>query len=107
MPVAELCRKVGISEQSFYRRKKVYGGMRPSEARELRQLREESAKLKLIVADLSLDQVMLRDVVQKKGEVRQEARGRAVLDGPLRGERVAGLPRGPDIAELVQLPKPA
>ena len=65
-PVVELCRKVGISEQSFYRWKKVYGGMQPSEARELKQLREENAKLKRIVADLSLDKAMLQDVVQKK-----------------------------------------
>jgi putative transposase len=65
-PVADLCRKVGISEQSFYRWKKVYGGMEPSEARELKQLREENAKLKRIVADLSLDKVMLQDVLQKK-----------------------------------------
>ena len=43
VPVGELCRKVGISEQSFYRWKKVYGGLQPSEARELKQLREENA----------------------------------------------------------------
>ena len=66
VPVGELCRKVGISEQSFYRWKKVYGGMQPSEARELKQLREENAKLKRLVADLSLDKVMLQDVVQKQ-----------------------------------------
>ena len=66
VPVGELCRKVGISEQSFYRWKKVYGGLQPSEARELKQLREENAKLKRLVADLSLDKVMLQDVVQKK-----------------------------------------
>ena len=51
-PAVELCRKVGISEQSFYRWKKVYGGMQPSEARELKQLREENAKLKRGVAPL-------------------------------------------------------
>jgi putative transposase len=44
----------------------VYGGMPPSEARELKQLRDENAKLKRLVADLSLDKVMLQDVVQKK-----------------------------------------
>ena len=66
VPVGELCRKVGISEQSLYRWKKVYGGLQPSEARELKQLREENAKLKRLVADLSLDKVMLQDVVQKK-----------------------------------------
>ena len=64
--VGELCRQVGISEQSFYRWKKVYGGLQPSQARELKQLREEVAKLKRLVADLSLDKVMLQDVLQKK-----------------------------------------
>jgi len=51
---------------TYYRWKKVYGGMPPSEARELKQLRDEIAKLKRLVADLSLDKVMLQDVVQKK-----------------------------------------
>jgi putative transposase len=64
--VGELCRQVGISEQTFYRWKKSYGGMLPSEARELKQLREENARLKRVVADLTLDKVMLQDVVQKK-----------------------------------------
>jgi putative transposase len=65
-PVADLCRQHGVSEQSFYRWKKLYGGMAPSEARELKELREENAKLKRLVADLSLDKVMLQDVLQKK-----------------------------------------
>lgn len=65
-PIAELCRQHGISEQSYYRWKKVYGGMEPSEARELKQLRDENTKLKRLVADLSLDKVMLQDVVQKR-----------------------------------------
>ena len=64
--VKEVCRQVGVSEQTYYRWKKVYGGMSASEARELKQLREENAKLKRLVADLSLDKVMLQDVVQKK-----------------------------------------
>ena len=64
--IGDLCRKVGISEQTFYRWKKVYGGLQPSEARELKQLRDENTKLKRLVADLSLDKVMLQDVVQKK-----------------------------------------
>jgi putative transposase len=72
-PIAALCRQHGISEQSYYRWKKVYGGMEPSEARELKQLRDENTKLKRIVADLSLDKVMLQDVVQKSGEARQAA----------------------------------
>ena len=65
-PVGDLCRQVGISEQTFYRWKKSYGGMLPSEARELKQLREENARLKRVVADLTLDTVMLQDIVQKK-----------------------------------------
>lgn len=65
-PIPELCRQHGISEQSYYRWKKVYGGMEPSEARELKALRDENTKLKRLVADLSLDKVMLQDVVQKK-----------------------------------------
>ena len=65
-PVGELCRQIGISDQTFYRWKKSYGGMLPSEARELKQLREENARLKRVVADLTLDKVMLQDVVQKK-----------------------------------------
>ena len=66
VPVGDLCRQVGISEQTFYRWKKVYGGMLPSEARELKQLRDENTQLKRLVADLSLDKVMLQDVIQKK-----------------------------------------
>jgi putative transposase len=66
MLVGDVCRQAGISEQIFYRWKKSYGGMLPSEARELKQLRDENAKLKRLVADLSLDKVMLQDVVQKK-----------------------------------------
>ena len=65
-PIAELCRQHGISEQSYYRWKKIYGSMDPSEARELKQLREENTKLKRLVAELSLDKVMLQDVLGKK-----------------------------------------
>jgi putative transposase len=65
-PIADLLRQQGISEQSYYRWKKLYGGMEPSDARELRLLREENAKLKKLVADLSLDRLMLQDVLQKK-----------------------------------------
>ena len=65
-PDFELCRIHGVSEQSYYRWKKIYGGMEPSQARELKQLREENTKLKRLVADLSLDKAMLQDVLQKK-----------------------------------------
>ena len=66
VPIGDLCRQVGISEQSFYRWRKVYGNLQPSEARELKQLRDENTKLKRLVADLSLDKVMLQDVLSKK-----------------------------------------
>jgi putative transposase len=65
-PVGDVCRQVGISEQTFYRWKKSYGGMLPSEARELKQFRDEHVRLKRVVADLTLDKVMLQDVVQHK-----------------------------------------
>lgn len=62
--VGDVCRQVGGSEQTFYRWKNAYGGMLPSEARELKQLRDENTKLKRLVADLSLDNIMLQDVVK-------------------------------------------
>lgn len=65
-PVDEVCRKIGISEQTFYRWKDKYGGMLPSDVKRLKQLEEESRKLKQIVADLSLDKAMLQDVLSKK-----------------------------------------
>lgn len=59
------CRRAGISEQTFYAWKRKYAGLGPSELRGLRQLREEKAKLKRLVADLSLDRQMLQEIVQK------------------------------------------
>ena len=101
MAVGDVCRQVGISEQTFYRWKKTYGGMLPSEARELKQLRDENVKLKRLVADLSLDKAMLQDVVSKKSEARQAVGGGALLDGALRGEPTAG---GPSCAILSREP---
>ena len=65
-PVKEVIRKMGITEQTFYRWKKKYSGMLPSDLRKLRQLEEENRRLKKLVADLSLDKVMLQDVLSKK-----------------------------------------
>ncbi|VVE86069.1 transposase [Pandoraea sputorum] len=64
--VEEVCRKLGISEATFYNWKKKYGGVGPSELRRMRQLEEENMKLKRLVADLSLDKAMLQDVLSKK-----------------------------------------
>jgi putative transposase len=63
---AKICRKLGISEQTFYTWKRKYSGIGLSELRELRQLRDENGKLKKLVADLSLDRHMLQEIVRKK-----------------------------------------
>ena len=65
-PVEEVCRKMGISDVTFYNWRKKYGGLGPSELRRLKQLEEENSKLKRLVADLSLDKAMLQDVLAKK-----------------------------------------
>ena len=65
-PVEEVCRKMGITNSTFYNWRKKYGGLNPSELRRLRQLEEENTKLKRLVADLSLDKAMLQDVLSKK-----------------------------------------
>lgn len=66
MAVGEVCRKMGISEATFYSWRKKLGGLGPSEVTRLRLLVEENRKLKQLVADLSLDKAMLQDVVAKK-----------------------------------------
>lgn len=64
--VEQICRKMGISEATFYNWKKKYSGLGVSELRELRMLKEENSRLKQMVADLSLDKQMLQDVIKKK-----------------------------------------
>jgi putative transposase len=65
-PVADVCRKLAISEQTFYRWKRRYAGMGVTEMRRLRVLEDENRKLKQLVADLSLDKHMLQEVIAKK-----------------------------------------
>jgi putative transposase len=72
-PVTEVCRKMGVSEPSFYRWKRKYMGMGVAELRRLKQLEEENRKLKKIVADLTLDKHMLHDVLKKSGEAGAKA----------------------------------
>lgn len=64
--VADVCREMGVSQQTFYTWKKQYAGVGVSELRELRQLREENRKLKTLVADLTLDKHILQEVLSKK-----------------------------------------
>jgi putative transposase len=65
VPVADICRKAGIS-QTYFNWKKKYDGLQPPEMRRLKQLEEENSKLKKLVADLSLDREMLQDVIRRK-----------------------------------------
>jgi putative transposase len=70
MSVADAIRQVGVSEQTFYRWKRQYGGLEPDQARELKLLQEENARLKRLVAELSLDKALLQDVNRKKWPAR-------------------------------------
>jgi putative transposase len=66
VPVAEVIRKTGISEQTFYRWKAKYAGLEVDEVRRMAQLQEENMRLKQLVAELTLDKAMLQDVLSKK-----------------------------------------
>ena len=66
VPMAEVCRKLGVSQQTFYRWRAKYGEMAPSEVRRLNEMEKENAKLKAIVADLVLDKEILQDALRKK-----------------------------------------
>jgi len=66
VPVLDVCRKYGVSEQTFYRWRKKYGGLEAGELRRLKQLEDENRKLKQLVADLSLDKHVLQDVIAQQ-----------------------------------------
>jgi len=65
MPVVEVCRKLGVAEQTFYRWKRRFAGLGVAELRRLRQVEEENRKLKQLVADLTLDKHMLQEALRK------------------------------------------
>lgn len=65
-PVAEVCRKAGISQATYFNWKRKYAGLLPTEMRRLRELEEENGRLKKIVADLTLDREILQDIVRRK-----------------------------------------
>ena len=65
-PVAEIFRKAGVSQATYFNWKKKYAGLMPSEMRRLRELEDENCRLKRIVADLTLDREMLQDIIKRK-----------------------------------------
>ena len=108
--VVEVCRKNGISQQTFYLWKKKYAGLGLNELRELRQLREENAKLKRLVADLSLDRHVLQEIVAKNCKASCASRAGGVGARYPRDEPAAGSAADPgrtDDAALRALPRPA
>jgi len=66
MPVADICRKAGISQATYFNWKRKYDGLLPTEMRRLKQLEDENSKLRKVVANLSLDKEMLQDVIRRK-----------------------------------------
>ena len=66
MPVADICRKAGISQATYFNWKKRYDGLLPTEMRRLKQLEDENNKLRKVVADLNLDKEMLQDALRRK-----------------------------------------
>ena len=66
VPVADICRKAGISQATYFNWKRKYEGMTPPEMRRLKQLEDENGKLRKLVADLALDREMLQDVIRRK-----------------------------------------
>jgi len=66
VPVADICRKAGISQATYFNWKKKYDGLQPLEMRRLKQLEDENTKLRKLVADLSLDREMLQDVIRRE-----------------------------------------
>jgi len=84
---------MGITEQTFYRWKRKFGGLGPSELRKLRMLEEETRQLKKLVADLSLDKAMLQEVIEKNFEGRRDAASHRLHAGQLPGQRTSSLSR--------------
>jgi len=107
VPVGDLCRKVGLSEQSFYRWNEVDGSRQPSEARELKQLRDEVTKLKRLVADCRWTRSCSRMSSTKSFEARQGARRGDLLDGTLRRQCTPRVPGAPGNAIIDVLQEPA
>jgi putative transposase len=103
-PVADVCRQTGIAEATFHLWKKKYGSLGVSEVRELRQTREENARLKRLVADLALDKRSLQEVLGKKAEASSSTRAGAMDSRPLSGELSARVCAGGYLSQHLVLP---
>src|ERR1700757_1296801 len=87
----EVCRKHGISDATFYKWKARYGGIEVSDAKRLKALEDENAKLKKLLAEAMLDNPMLKETATKNGDARRQAGGRRSPGFRVRGERGAGV----------------
>ena len=92
--ITQAARQLGVSEQAIYRWKKQYAGLEADHVRELKVLQEENARLKRLVADLSLDKAILQDINSKNGPARAEASRSGLRRRSLRDEPAAGPPTG-------------
>ena len=106
VPVRELVRREGISEQTFYRWKKQYVGLEIDQVRQLKQLQEENQRLKRLVAELTLDKTMLQDVLAKNSEAFATPPGGRVPARGLQDKRAARLRPHPAAARNVPIPEP-
>jgi putative transposase len=88
---ADVCRKHGISRATFYKWKAKFGCLEICDAKRLKALEDENAKLKKLLAEAMLDNAMLKDVASKNGDARRKARGRRSHAERVRGERAAGV----------------
>lgn len=86
MPTVEVCRRHGVSPATFYKWKSKFGGMEVSEAKRLRSLEDENAKLKKLLAEAMLDIAVLKDITGKSGDARREARCSDACPGGVRAE---------------------
>jgi putative transposase len=105
VPVAEVIRKTGISEQTFYRWKAKYAGLEVDEVRKMAQLQEENLRLKQLVAELTLDKTMLQDVLSKNGEAFAAWADGGAVGWKLPGKRTACLSCSTRSSSDLPLPK--
>src|SRR5439155_21797215 len=105
--VDEVCRRLGVTQTTFYRWKSKFGGMEVSDAKRLKQLEEENRRLKQMVADLSLDLQAAKMVIRKNGEAHGLSPGRGPRDEGVRSEPASRLPRARVRSLKLALPEPA